>query len=40
MDKLVAERTTKVNSEGEYCFTATLGLWRITVDAMDDEPGV
>ena len=40
IDKLVAERTTTVNSEGEFCFTASTGLWRVTVDTMDDEPGV
>ena len=38
-DVLAPERTTTVNEKGEYCFTVTAGLWRVTVDAMEDEPG-
>ena len=36
-DRLVAERTTVTNQDGEFCFTATHGLWRVTVDKTEDE---
>ena len=36
-DKLVAERTTTTNEKGEFCFSAHLGLWRVTADILPDE---
>ena len=36
-DKLVPERTTTTNENGEYCFTVSRGLWRITADRTPGE---
>ena len=40
MDRLVPERTTTINKEGEYCFTASPGLWRVTADVLKEEQDV
>lgn len=40
LDRLVPERNTTVNEDGEYCFTAKLGLWRLNVHSMEDEVGI
>ena len=37
MDRLVPERSTIVNEKGEYCFTASAGLWRVTADILPEE---
>ena len=36
-DLLVPERTTTTNADGRYCFTAHLGLWRVTADLLPEE---
>ena len=36
-DKLVAERTTTTNEKGQYCFTVSRGLWRVTADRTPEE---
>lgn len=36
-DKLVAERTTTTNKDGQFCFSAHLGLWRVTADLLPEE---
>ena len=40
LDRLVPERTTTINAEGEYCFTASPGLWRVTADVLKEEQDV
>ena len=39
-DRLVPWRNTTVKSDGEFCFTAKKGLWRVITYPYDDEKGV